>query len=199
MRKGAHLYALRISHYALPATPSLHHSTLTMRCPACGHDNLPGLDECTSCLNSLMQEDVPQPTTPLEATIMGDPVTSLAGPAPEAVPLGTPLAQAIGRMQEQNIGYLLVIDSAGKLVGIFTERDLIRKVAGQEVDLASTPVERVMTPNPSSLKAADPVAQALHLMAVEPGYRYIPIVDDQGRPQGLVSFRRICRLLESPG
>src|SRR5262249_26691273 len=164
-----------------------------MRCPACGHDNLPGADDCVSCLHSLMQEDVPQPTTPLEATIMGDPVTSLAVPAPECVSLGTPLARAIGRMQEKNIGYLLVTDGGGRLVGIFTERDLLRKVAGQEVDLEAPPVERVMTRNPSSLKADDPIAQALPLMAVEPGYRYIPIVDEEGRPQGLVSFRRICR------
>ncbi len=51
-----------------------------MKCPLCGWENLPGVDECASCLGSLMQEDVPQPETPEAHSIMTDPVTVLSHP-----------------------------------------------------------------------------------------------------------------------
>jgi len=170
-----------------------------MRCPACGHDNLPGADECASCLQSLMQEDVPQPETPFEATIMGHPVAPLCQPEPERVRAGTLLAGALAQMQAKNVGYVLVTDEDGRLTGIFTERDLVQKVVDQGVDVETTPVEAVMTRNPSTLKPSEPIAQALHLMAVEPGYRYIPLVDDENRPTGLISFRRIAHFIEYGG
>ena len=170
-----------------------------MRCPSCGQDNLPGEDECASCLHSLTQEDVPQPGTAFEATLMNHSVAPLCQPHPETVAAGTPLARAVAQMQAKNVGYLLVTDGNGRLAGIFTERDILRKVVGQEVNLETTPVECVMTPNPSTLKSSEPIAQALHLMAVEPGYRYIPLVDDDGRPTGLISFRRIAHFIEDRG
>src|SRR4051812_37536230 len=98
-----------------------------MRCPECGHDNLPGADECASCMGSLMQQDVPQANTPLEETIMVAPIASFQAPHPETTPEGTPLRAAIAQMQEQNVGYLLVTASDGRLVGIFTERDVLCK------------------------------------------------------------------------
>jgi CBS domain-containing protein len=147
-------------------------------------------------MGSLMQADVPQPTTPLEETIMDAPIASFHPPVAETVPEGTPLRAAVARMQEKNIGYLLVTGRRGELVGIFTERDVLCKVAGQDVDL-ETPVDTFMTPNPTALRPSVPIAQALHLMAVEPGYRYLPLVDDAGRPQGLLSFRRVLTFIEN--
>jgi CBS domain-containing protein len=170
-----------------------------MRCPSCGQDNLPGADECASCLHSLMQEDVPQPATAFEATLMHHSVAAICQPEPEMVVSGTPLAQAIARMQAKNVGYVLITSGDGKLTGIFTEHDLLRKVVGQNVNMETTPVESVMTRNPTTLKSSEPIAQALHLMAVQPGYRHIPLVDDDGRPTGLISFRRIARFIEDRG
>src|SRR5437868_14077554 len=104
-----------------PITPLFHYSITpprSMRCPSCGHDNLPGADECDSCLHSLTQEDVPQPGTAFEATLMEHSVAPLCQPHPEIVAIGTPLAQAIAQMQAKNVGYLLVTDRDGKLAGI---------------------------------------------------------------------------------
>lgn len=170
-----------------------------MRCPSCGYSNLEGVDECASCMRSLMQEDVPQPETAFEATIMDDPVASLNPPSPQCVPMGTSLREAVHRMQDANVGYVLVTDAAGRLAGIFTERDVLCRVVCEGTDLDGTAVETLMTPNPSTLHADEPIAQALYLMAIEPGYRYLPIVDQDDRPTGLVSFRRIARLLERAG
>ncbi len=169
-----------------------------MRCPTCGLDNLPGADECTSCLKSLMQEDVPAPATPLEASIMDDPIAALDPSEPECVPVGTPVRAAIAHMQAKNVGYLLILDGDRKLQGIFTEDDLVNRVLGQEADLEATPVDRYMTPNPTTLKAGVPISQSLHLMAIQ-AYHYLPVVDDQDRVTGLLSFRRIARFMEQEG
>jgi CBS domain-containing protein len=170
-----------------------------MRCPACGHANLEGVDECASCMESLMQEDVPQAETPFEATIMDAPVASLSPPSPQCVPIGTSLREVVHRMQDAKVGYVLVTDADGRLAGIFTERDVLCRVVCQGMDLDGTLVETLMTRNPSTLHADEPIAQALYLMAIEPGYRYVPIVDEADRPTGLISFRRIARLLERAG
>src|SRR5688500_5929747 len=122
-----------------------------MRCPACGHDNLPGADECAHCLESLMKEDVPQPATPLDPTLVDHAIGSMESRAPGCVPLGTALGQALAHMQRRNVGYILVTDDDHRLAGIFTEHDLLAKVIGQPVDLASTPVETLMTANPTAL------------------------------------------------
>jgi CBS domain-containing protein len=168
-----------------------------MICPSCGYDNIQGHDECAVCQASLMQEDVPQPDTPARWRIMVDPISSLdpSTIAPQMVSVGTSLADCIARMQEMNVGYVLVCDTQGRLAGIFTEHDIVCRVAGQITDLASHPVDAFMTPNPTTLRPSDPIAYALHFMGAN-DFMYIPIVDDAGRPTDLLSFRRVIRLIE---
>jgi CBS domain-containing protein len=165
-----------------------------MICPTCGHDNISGADECAKCLASLSQEDLPTPTTQAHHIIMTDPISALDPPTPVCVSPDASLVEAISEMRRHNVGALLVTDGDGKLVGIFTERDVLRKVAGQVHDLPATPVSRMMTPNPTALKATTPIAHALHLMALH-GFRHIPIVDDEGRPRGITSFRGMVQFI----
>jgi CBS domain-containing protein len=171
-----------------------------MICPACGSENLPGEERCTECTSDLMQEDVPQPDTGIRWRVMVDPISSLEASTipPQVVPAGTSLAEGVGRMREKNVGYLLVVDGDGKLTGILTENDLVRHVAGREADLGAYTVDQFMTPNPRTLKPSEPIKHALHCMALD-GFRYIPLVDDEGRPVDLLSFRRVARLLEHMG
>jgi CBS domain-containing protein len=159
-----------------------------MICPTCGHDNIPGQDHCVECLASLSQEDLPAPTSAAHHIIMTDPISRLRPPKPVCVSPDTSLAESIAQLRSKNVGALLITDAAGKLIGIFTERDVLYKVAGKLRDLASIPVSRMMTPNPTALLASVPIAHALHLMALH-GFRHIPIVDEDGRPRGLTSFR----------
>jgi CBS domain-containing protein len=168
-----------------------------MICPACGFDNIPGQDECVRCLTSLKQEDVPQPDTPVRWRVMVDPVSSLEASTipPQMVPAGTSLADGVRRMQEKNVGYLLVTDPAGKLIGILTEHDLLCRVAGEVDDLAGYTVDHFMRPDPTCLKTSEPIKHALHFMAIN-DFMYIPLVDDAGKPEDLLSFRRVARLIQ---
>jgi len=167
-----------------------------MICPACGYDNLPGVDECVRCDSSLMQSDVPQPDTPTRWRVMVDPLSSLdrSTVEPQVVPAGTALVQGVRRMQEKNVGYLLITDAVGKLIGILTEHDLLGLLAANP-DLSGLTVDQVMTPNPTTLKPSEPIKHALHYMAIN-DFMYLPLVDDEGRPEDLLSFRRMARLIE---
>jgi CBS domain-containing protein len=166
-----------------------------MKCPSCGRDNLPGADECVGCQGSLMQEDVPQPNTPVEHSIMVDPISTLHPPAPQCVSHNASLAEVVRQMRETNIGYVLVTDDDRRLVGIFTERDLLMKVAGQITDLDTVKVFQLMTPNPTALRASEPINHALFLMAHN-GFRHIPLVDEENRPQAITSVRHLVQYIE---
>jgi CBS domain-containing protein len=103
----------------------------------------------------------------------------------------TTVCQAIAAMLERNIGALLVVDEQGKLVGIFSERDLLKKVAGIHVLFADMPVRSFMTPRPVTLASTDTLALALHKMDGG-GYRHVPVLD-KGKPIGMVSVRDMLR------
>jgi len=83
---------------------------------------------------------------------------------------------------------------ARRFVGIFTERDVLYKVAAQEVDLDQLLVGTLMPPQPESLHVDDDLVYALNQMSLG-GYRYIPLLDDQGRPTRVVSERGIVDAL----
>jgi CBS domain-containing protein len=166
-----------------------------VKCPACGYDNLPGADECVKCLESLMQEDLPQPKTAAEHNLMVSPVSTLHSPSPETVTPDTPISEVVRHMRETNIGYVLVLARDGTLAGIFTERDLLCKVAGQITDLGSIPVSKLMTPNPTALRPNEPIKHALFLMAHN-GFRHIPLVDEQGRPGAIATVRHMLDYIE---
>jgi CBS domain-containing protein len=96
-------------------------------------------------------------------------------------------------MQTGHRGYLAVLKE-GKLAGIFTERDVLMRVVGQQLDLAQTTVETCMTCDPVTLPADSSVAYALNLMVVE-GFRHVPIVDDASRLVAVASMRDLMEYL----
>jgi CBS domain-containing protein len=166
-----------------------------VKCPSCGRENLPGVDECVQCLESLMQEDVPQPRTEVERSIVIDPIATLRSPAPEIVSQTTPVGEVVRHMRETNVGYVLVLDRDLRLAGILTERDLLCKVAGQMTDLDSVAVSEIMTPNPTVLHPEEPIKHALFLMAHN-RFRHIPLVDDDGRASGITTVRHVVEFIE---
>ena len=168
-----------------------------MICPACGHDNLDGLDHCERCESNLMQDDIPQPDTPVRWRVMVDPISSLdpSTISPQSVPSGTSLAAAVAKMQVRGIGYLLVTDAEGRLVGLLTEQEMLRRGVLSVADLEGRQVDDLMLANPTALRSSEPIAHALHFMALDECL-YIPLVDADGKPEDLLSFRRIARLFE---
>jgi CBS domain-containing protein len=93
--------------------------------------------------------------------------------------------QAIETMQGAQTGCLLVIDQS-RLLGIFTEQDVLLKVAAREVDIDRLQVGELMRPNPECLHLDDEIVYALNQMSIG-GYRYIPLLDDRGWPASVVS------------
>jgi CBS domain-containing protein len=98
--------------------------------------------------------------------------------------------EAVRRMHEDGTDCVLVTDD-GRLVGIFTDRDAVLKVAGRAVK--ARPIAELMTRDPVVLRHDDPIAVAIHKMAIG-GFRHIPIVDD-GRPTGVVTAKDVFRHL----
>ncbi len=97
-------------------------------------------------------------------------------------------------MSERNHGAVLVVDG-DVLVGIFSERDFMRRVFRRR-DPDTTPVSEVMTRDPECLGPEHSIAFVLNKMTVG-GFRHVPIVDAEGRPVGIVSVKDIVQLIAS--
>jgi CBS domain-containing protein len=100
---------------------------------------------------------------------------------------------AVNAMISGRIGCALIMDGE-KLVGLFSERDVLLKVVAKGLDAASLPVSDVMTPDPECLQHDDAIAYALNKMAVG-GYRHVPILKDDGVPEAIVSMRDIVNYI----
>lgn len=161
-----------------------------MICPVCRFGNFPGDDTCANCGADLWNADTPQPVTTFHGRLLGMHLDELGAPAPKTVEASMPVDDAIEGMQRDGIDCLLVTDH-GELVGIFTDRDAILKVAGRRSD--GVTIGEVMTSDPVVLRSGDPVAVAINKMAVG-GFRHVPIVD-RGRATGVVSARDVFRHL----
>src|ERR1700682_88356 len=84
----------------------------------------------------------------IERAIRNDEIRSLQlGPA-ITLPIGATLQQAVETLQQRHIGCVLLVGDDGKLAGIFTERDLLTKVAGRRLDWNKGGGARLMTPRP---------------------------------------------------
>lgn len=99
---------------------------------------------------------------------------------------GETALEAARIMNEQHIGSLLVLDQAGTLVGIFTERDMLRRVVAAEVDPSSVTVGTIMT-NPVLTCEPGTRLEELRKVMREQRIRHLPVVDD-GRLIGMVSI-----------
>jgi CBS domain-containing protein len=162
-----------------------------MICPHCGFDNLPGSEECSHCLMDLTHIDRPVATTRIERSLMEDPVAVLHPKIPVTVRPSTTVGETIQLMLAHDIGALLVVSDHGKLLGIFSERDLLLRVAGLHDNYKELPVEEFMTPHPETVTVDDKLDFALHKMDVG-GYRHLPVLRD-GRPVGVLSVRDMLR------
>lgn len=173
---------------------------MKIKCPYCGHENIAGSDRCGKCLHSLTQKDVSQPAREkLQKLIMTERVSDFISKIPPIV-VGpqTSVKEVIERMQAlPTKGCVLICDEKKKIIGIASIRDILLKVAGviKEKDLASTPVEKIMTPRPECLDKNAPLAFALHKMSIGK-FRHVPVLDN-GVPIGVVSTRDVIEYLST--
>ncbi len=163
-----------------------------MVCPYCGHQNIEGVDHCDECMQDLTVFDVPRPTGGLQQRLMEDTVNKMKFDRLVIVKPTDTLAHAVSRIKSIGIGQALVVEN-GKLVGILTERDLLQKIAGREVDLERIAVSSVMTTQPDAVEEREPIRVVINKMAVG-GYRHVPILR-QGQPVGIISAHAIANYI----
>jgi CBS domain-containing protein len=162
-----------------------------MICPNCGFDNLPGNDECSRCQQTLTPLDQPAAQNRVERSLMEDPVRVLKPNRPVTIKPHTTVREALRVMLDQNLGALLVIDESNNLLGIFSERDLLKRVAALPDPHADLYVRDFMTANPETVTLDDSLAFALHKMDGG-GYRHLPVLHE-GKPSGVISVRDMLR------
>lgn len=96
--------------------------------------------------------------------------------------------EAACAMTAANCGSALVVDLAGSLLGIVTERDLMTRVIARSLDPAATRVSQVMTAHPRCIGPDARVEDAV-LVMIERGFRHLPILSPDGRLMGVFSMR----------
>lgn len=103
----------------------------------------------------------------------------------------TTVVDAIRVMQRHGVSSVAVTRD-GWMDGIFTLRDVARKVVVENLDPQTTPLEGVMTREIVWAFGSVEVREALKLM-IEHGIHHLPIVDEEGKLQGIVSFQYLLR------
>lgn len=102
------------------------------------------------------------------------------------LPPETTVREASAIMASRGISAVMISED-GRLAGIFTERDLVRRVVAADRDPAKTPLSDVMTPQPDTLHPSDTAANALQRMRAR-GFRHLPVLDGDSIV-GMVSIR----------
>ena len=100
----------------------------------------------------------------------------------------TPLVEAAAAMTERRVGSALVVEG-GWLIGIVTERDVLRAVGSNDV---GGRVGDWMTRHPETVDADESTQQAAVVM-IHGGFRHLPVLDE-GTPCGIVSIRDLMRV-----
>jgi CBS domain-containing protein len=151
------------------------------------------MDELFEDVESYAPDPPERPARSLEEVALDQPIRTLVLRDLISLDSSRPAAEAIQMMRDHRSGSVLVT-SGERVVGIFTERDVLTKIALGEVDPVRTPLAQVMRPRPETLTLDDPMAYALNVMILG-GFRHVPLVDGAGRPVGVVSVRDIVRYL----
>jgi CBS domain-containing protein len=106
------------------------------------------------------------------------------------------VAHAVRVMSEQGFGAVVIRRNGGPIEGIFTERDVMRRVVNERRAADKTPVSAVMSPEVRTVAADASVEEVLRLMVIH-GHRHV-VVEDSGGVHGLVSIRDLMRWLILP-
>jgi CBS domain-containing protein len=118
-----------------------------------------------------------------------DPISSLTLNNVLTVKSGSSLHDVITMLIDRKIGATVVVDDKGAALGIFTERDVLRRVIARDIDLKKEKIDAYMTASPETLSEDDPIAFALNKMS-DGSYRHIPITRN-GQVRFMLSVKDI--------
>jgi len=113
------------------------------------------------------------------------------GDAVPGVPRGAPLTQAVLEISRKGMGMTAVLESDGRVAGIFTDGDL-RRTLERAVDLRTVVVDEAMTPNPRTVRAGQLAVEAVRLME-EHRISQVLVVDEGGRLIGALNMHDLFR------
>lgn len=110
------------------------------------------------------------------------------GAAVHTLPAEATLEQAAHALDERKVGALVVLDVGGAVIGVFSERDLVREVAKRGcAALGETHVSAAMSKRVITARADESIDECLARMT-DRRIRHLPVVDDKGRLSGIVSI-----------
>lgn len=111
----------------------------------------------------------------------------------ETIPATATVGEAVSHLSVMQHACVMV-EQDGKLVGVVSDRDVLRRVALEFADIKDHPVTEIMTADPIFVLETDSVAAALCVMAVA-GYRHVPVLALDGTISGIVSPQRLTAFL----
>ncbi len=126
----------------------------------------------------------------LQDALLGNTVKLLAPSEPIRLTADTTVEEAIAKMVDNRRSAVVIVDAAGRLIGIFTERDVLTRVLRQGRDPGRTMLGDVMTPDPEVLAPEDRICHAVNRMHTG-DYRIVPLVDRDRRPIGVVTVNDV--------
>ncbi len=126
--------------------------------------------------------------TVTRAHLRNEKIAALGRREPATVEAGTPIGETLARMRTTG-GISVVVCRDGRVTGILTERDVLLKVLGREID-TQAPVDQFMTPDPDTLSPEATVGEALVMMEAG-GYRNLPLLDDHGNLAGILRLQDV--------
>lgn len=128
----------------------------------------------------------------VEAVLKAKRINEITTPKLVQAPPEISVKDGIELMQKNRAGYIVIAKNK-KVVGIFTETDMVEKILEKDVNWSDS-ISRFMTPNPLCLKPTDVVGSAIDLMGERRLY-HIPLVDDNGDLVNVLSVRTLIRFL----
>src|SRR5437870_3697874 len=114
----------------------------------------------------------------------------LCDPEVAAVPAEATVAAAIHKMLDYHVGAVGVVDREGRVAGVFTERDVLRKLSLTGRDPEGAPLRELMTTPVELATTSTTPGEALAIM-LERHFRHLPVVDNSGKLLGMLSIRNL--------
>lgn len=131
--------------------------------------------------------------SPLEEALAEETVAAIPATPYVEISSEETVSAALKALSGLKVASLLVVEK-GRLVGVFTERDVLERVAIDYEDVQNLPVRLVMTENPVVVYDTDPAGRALSAIATA-GYRHVPVLNLNEEVVGVISLRRFLSFL----
>lgn len=137
----------------------------------------------------------PEVDDDLEQSLLQDEISKVMTYQPfKTVKSDTTVLDAMKIMSEMDIACLMVTEN-DRLVGMFSERDVLYKVVEDFENASKLPIKDLMTPDPIVVYESDCPAKALNQMAVG-GFRHVPVLTVDDRIAGILGPRRVVKYVE---